>query len=133
MPIETTKRFNLISAFLAFLLWGGWAFYVNGGFDGATRIISGMTQGVASFIITLIMVRVVGWIFNRLPDDGLRLLLPAIITVFCTGSVLYFVHTLVGTPKIIHTIVPALSVAFLFCVYTAFRLQNAIKIKDSLK
>ena len=129
--METTQRFRLLSASLAFVLWAAWAFYVNGGFDLAIRVISAVTQGVASFFITLIMVQMVTRVFQYLPNNRSRLFVPALITVLCTGSVLYVVHTLVGTPKIIHTISPALSVAFLFCVYTAFRLQNTLKTKDN--
>ncbi len=127
---RTTKRFNLISAFLAFLLWGGWAFYVNGMGGITTRLVSGVTQGTASFIITLVMVRAITWLFHHLPTNPLCLISPAVITVSCTGSCLAFVHYLVGTPRIVQTISPALTVAFIFCFYTTLKIQKASERRD---
>ncbi len=40
------------------------------------------------------------------------------------------VHHLVGTPRIVQTIAPALTVAFAFCLYTALKLCQAEKKKD---
>jgi hypothetical protein len=128
-PSRTSRRFNLISAALAFTLWGAWAFWVNSeaaGEEGrASPLTAGLTQGAGSFIITLIMVRAVTWLYHRLPDHSTRLALPALITVTVTGSCLATAHTLVGTPHIVRTIAPALSVAFLFNVYTALKLRRA--------
>lgn len=126
----TSRRYEFLSAIMAFIIWGGWAFYVNGGSRFETRLISGFAQGTASLIITLIMVRMVTEIFNRLPDNSLRLVLPAMITVCITGSGLTLVHALVGTPRIVTTIMPALSVAFVFCVFTALKLHREILNED---
>ncbi len=120
----------MISAFLAFMLWGGWAFLVNGAGGITIRLISGFTQGTASFIITLIMVRSITWLFHHLPDNLSRLVLPAVITVGCTGSCLAGVHYLVDTPRIVQTISPALTVAFIFCFYTTMKLEKASGKKD---
>lgn len=124
MQSRTSWRYNISSAALAFMIWGGWAFYVNDGFGSTVRTISAITQGTASMLITLVMVRVVAWIFNRLPANGIRLVVPAVLTVAITGSALVLVHSLVGTPKIAHTVAPALTVAFLFCAYTAIKLHR---------
>ena len=125
----TTKRYENVSAFMAFMIWGGWAFYVNGDLGVGVRVISGLVQGAASLIITLIMARTVEIIFLHMPDNHFRLVLPAVITVCMTGSSLVLVHTLVGTPRIIYTITPALTVAFIFCVYTTIKFHRTT-IKD---
>lgn len=119
---RTSKQYNLISAFFAFCIWGGWSFYIN---DSSifTRTISGLAQGISSFIITLIMVNFVTWIFYKNYFPSLRLILPAVLTVTCTGSVLIAVHFLVGTPNILKTVTPALSFAFMFCLYTSYKLK----------
>ena len=121
---KTTKVFNLGSALFAFCLWGGWAYYVNHSQGVYTGLISGLAQGTASFIITLGMVYAITWLYARIPASPIRLLLPAIITVSCTATGLYAVHSLVGTPNIAYTIAPALSVAFMFCVYTSYKLSR---------
>jgi hypothetical protein len=125
---RTSRRFNLISAAFAFALWGGWAYYVNTEAAGkggrASPLSSGLTQGGGSFIITLIMVRAVAWLYHHLPAHPTRLVLPALITVAVTGSCLATAHGLVGTPNIVQTIAPALSVAFAFNIYTAVKLRK---------
>ena len=124
---QTSILFKLVSAFSAFVLWGGWAFYINGGFGFKARVVSGLAQGLASFLITLFMIRVVTWIFCLLPDNFFQYLLPGLITVSFTGTCLFFMHYRLGTPNIVYTIAPALSVAFIFCVFTAFKLKGTKK------
>ena len=121
---RTSRLFNVLSALSAFLLWGGWAYYVNGSTDAAKGLISGLTQGTASFIITLVMVHLVTWFFNHLPGNFLQLPLAAFFTVSITGTCLVGIHRLVHTPHILYTIAPALSVAFAFCWYTAYKLRK---------
>ena len=122
---RTSRFFNILSALFAFLIWGCWAFFVNVSIDVTKGLISGFTQGIASFIITLVMVHLVTWFFNHLPGNFLQLLLAAFFTVSITGSFLVGIHFLVDTPKILYTITPALSVAFAFCWYTAYKLRKS--------
>jgi len=124
---RTSRLFTILSALLAFLLWGGWAYYVNASADVSNGLISGLTQGTASFTITLLMVHLVTWFFKYLPSNFLQLPLAAFFTVSITGSCLVGIHLLVGTPKIFYTIAPALSVAFAFCWYTAYKLRKSNK------
>jgi len=125
MPtIQNTKTsfiYNLGSALFAFILWGGWAYFIN------NNMISALTQGTASFIITLFLVHAVTRLYHNLStkvNGNIQLLLPAIITVSFTGTCLFIVHLIAGTAHITKTIAPALLVAFLFCVYTAYKLQG---------
>lgn len=121
---RTSRFFNLLSALLAFLMWGGWAFYVNSKTDVSKGIISGFTQGIASFLITLLMVRLVAWFFNHLPRNFLQLPLAALLSVCVTGTYLVGIHIFVGTPEIFYTIAPALAVGFAFCWVTAYKLRK---------
>ncbi len=136
VPARTSRRYNLVSAALAFLLWGIWAYYVNAetavgvneqttvGQGQASPLVSGLTQGTGSFIITLVMVRAVAWLYGHLKAGAVRLVLPAVIVASITGSCLATAHALVGTPNIVQTIAPALSVAFVFNFYTAVKLRR---------
>ena len=120
--LKTTKQYNLLSASLAFFIWGGWSFYIN---DASIffRVTSGLVQGISSFIITLTMVKIVAWFYYKLHFTKLRFILPAMVTIFCTGSVLIAIHYIIGTPYILKTVTPALSVAFIFCLYTSYKLK----------
>ena len=121
---KTSARYKLFSASSAFFIWGSWAYYINSVESKAVGLVSGLTQGVASFIITLFVVYAVTKIYNALPESAWRLILPAILTVSCIAVCLVAIHTIAGTPRILPTIAPSLSVAFLFCVFTAYKLSR---------
>lgn len=121
---RTSARYRLFSASSALIIWGSWAFYVNSTKSQTIGLISGLTQGIASFVITLLVVHAVTAIYNRLPAGIGRLILPAVITVGCIGVCLVLIHSAVKTPYILPTIAPSLGVAFFFCVYTSHRLRQ---------
>ncbi len=127
--IKTGKLYNLFSALLAFSAWGGWAFLVNGNHGLKKQFISGVTQGTASFIITLIMVRITAFFYNRISGHVRinRILLPAVSTVLITGCGLVIIHNLAGTPNIFYTIAPSQVIALIFCMITTIKLDNTKK------
>lgn len=129
---KTSSQFQVAAASLAFLMWGGWAFWINGGAELLTPhstasldtpVISGLTQGSCSFVITLFMVHLVTALYRVVPRST-QLVVPGMVTVAATGSCLAAAHALVGTPEIARTIAPALVVAFLFNVFTAVKLRR---------
>lgn len=121
---RTSARYQLFSASSALVIWGSWAFYVNSAKDHTVGLISGLTQGVASFVITLLVVHTVTAIYNRLPVGIGRTTLPAVITASGIGVCLVLIHVAAGTPYILPTIAPSLGVAFIFCMFTTNRLQR---------
>ena len=123
-----TNRY--LSAIMAFLLWGGWAFFVNREPSNYDGLIAALTQGCASFVITLVMVHSVTNLHKVFTTQPYKLLMPALITVACTGSGLVIIHTFASTANIFTTIAPALSVAFVFCVFTSYQLSQT-NIKES--
>jgi len=125
MPIKTSKKYNVLSAFGAFLIWGCWAYFVNSNTSNPySAIVSGLAQGTASFVITFIMVRFVSVFFNNLQASWAKLILPSFLTICITGSFLALMHYLIGTSKIFFTVAPALTVAFIFCFYTTLQLRK---------
>ena len=122
----TSKRYVLTSAALAFVIWGGWAWFVNSqppATEGRAAVVSGLVQGIGSCMITLLMVRSVTWLFRRLAGHPLRLLLPAAVTTAVTGTCLALAHVIAGTANVALTIAPGLVVAFCFNVFTANKLR----------
>ncbi|MBS0290711.1 MAG: hypothetical protein JSS07_11835 [Proteobacteria bacterium] len=108
-------KYKLISASLAFILWGTWTYYIN---DGTTRISSAFSQGIASLIITFLMVRAVSYFYKKFANGKFRLILPALLTISVTGCCLVSIHYIVGTKYIVLTVLPPLIIAFLFCLFT---------------
>lgn len=121
-PVRTSAGFNLFSAGFAFIVWGGWAFFVNISHSYKHGVISGIAQGIASAIVTLFMVYVVTFLYHRFEKPVFKLLLPALLTVIFTTSCTALIHTMVGTPRIFFTILPAFTVGFLFCLFTCSQL-----------
>lgn len=132
--IKTSQRYNLISACFAFLLWGAWTFYINTQ-QGSLKhgIISGLIQGLCSFIITLLMTFIIEKQFNYFNRLSLKLLLPPVLTVLLTGSFLILVHHLIATPSIVYTLTPVLTVAFLFAVFTNFKLYQHYNAQQQIR
>lgn len=118
---------NYISALLAFILWGGWAFYINSSTSILSGITSGVTQGTASFIITILMIKSVNFWLLKFKHRITKTLFPALMTVSCSSLGLIIAHRFAGTPNIIFTIAPAITVAFLFCIFTSLQLQREPK------
>ncbi len=124
--LHTSRKFNLISAALSLMLWGTWGWYANSqpGADGGSAIVSGLTQGIGSSFVTLIMVRSVAWLYHRLSQNPLAMILPAIITVTSAGTCMTLAHMAVGTQNIFGTLAPPLTVATLFNVFTTFKISR---------
>jgi len=123
---------HIISAGAAFLLWGGWAFYVNSQVSLSSGLISGVAQGLSSFVMTLVMVRSIEFWMTKFEGKIQEIAWPVLITTASSACVLIIVHSLARTPDIITTIVPTLAVAFLFCIAAAFNSHKTI-VKKSFK
>ena len=122
---KTTHLYNIISALLAFLLWGGWALYANSDHGRMAAISSSVVQGFFSFGMTFVMVYAVSWVYHRIPEGMLQMCVPSVVVCGCTGSVLYMVHHYFGTPEIIKTILPPLIVGFGFCLFTTYKVRKS--------
>lgn len=126
--LHTSRKFNLISAALSLMLWGTWGWYANSqpqpDANGSSAIVSGLTQGIGSSFVTLIMVRSVAWLYHRLSQNPLAMILPAIITVTSAGTCMTLAHMAVGTQNIFGTLAPPLTVATLFNVFTTFKISR---------
>ena len=129
--INTLLHNKFFSAFVAFLLWGSWAYFVNVGNNKYSGIVSGLSQGIASFVITLAMIQSVAYFYHRINGDILKIFFPSVITTSITCMFLIIVHHYAGTHHIFKTIFPALCVGFMFCLYTTYSLNVTNKNKDT--
>ena len=112
----TEKRYNFISEFLEFVLWSAWAFFIN--IDSKNVIISALSQGVASFIITFIMIKLLVYFYKMFPKGGWYFILPSLVTVGVTSSFVVLIHFMIHTKNIFYTVLPTVIIALLFALYT---------------
>ncbi len=122
---KTSKKYNAYSALFAFVVWGGWAYYINSANGFFTGLISGLAQGTFSCIMTLLIVVIVTKLFNAIHHPLLKIIVPPIVTVALTAIPLVTMHIIISTPYIIKTITLALLVSFIFCVMTVLNLRKA--------
>jgi len=127
--INVLKSYNYLSAILAFILWGAWAYLIN--IDSNNNFISAFSQGVSSFIITLIMIKIIEYFYNLFPKNRLFFLLPSIITVSITSSFVVGIHLIVNTQNILFTVLPTVLIAFLFALYTTKKISTKIIKKEN--
>jgi len=128
--IHVGSSFKLVSALLAFLIWGTWAYYVNQSSGVFVSLKSGLIQGAASGFMTLIMVRIVSKFYQILPKNLYWLALPPLLTVVMTGSCIVALHWLANTPDIVRTVVPPFSMALMFCAFTTYKLHSANNLSE---
>jgi len=121
---QTSSFYNYSSAIQALVLWGGWSYYINSKVSVSAGIKSGLAQGVASFFLTLIVVFLVTRFFNYFKISLLKFTVPTLLVVSMLLTFLVSLHTMVGTPEILKTIAPPLTMAVLFCVFTTYKLSN---------
>ena len=86
--------------------------------------MAGLTQGLASFLMTLVMVKTIVYVSNQIPTKGVGLLIPATVTVSASTCFLAAVHLFAQTPNLLATILPATCVAFVFCIVTTVKLRT---------
>ncbi|MGP4844557.1 hypothetical protein ACTXGQ_10535 [Marinobacter sp. 1Y8] len=111
-------------AAFAFALWGGWACAANWQAGPLKAVVSGVLQGSASFVITLLMAAAVEWQVGRFRRPFSRIFLPPLFTVIVTGSFLFIVHTVGQTPQLWTTILPPMMIAFFYCLFLSATLTR---------
>lgn len=126
VPVQTSRQYRLVSAALAFVVWGCWAWFINqleNRPDQLSPLGSGVIQGTASCLITLFMLRSVTHLYHILPART-RLFLPAILTTALTSSCLSAAHVLAGTANVAGTVIPGIVVALCFNTLTCWKLNQ---------
>ncbi|MEH6541875.1 hypothetical protein [Halopseudomonas sp.] len=119
-----SRRGRLVAMLLAFLIWGGWALFANWRNDPTHALVAGLLQGAFSAALTLLMAMTVTALFRRLPDNPLRVALPALLIVSVSFTLLFLLHSWHQTPALWQTIIPPSSMAFAYCLFLSLRLHR---------
>lgn len=117
----------LISGIIAFLLYGSWAVYANNDYGLFIALRSGFAQGLISLFVTMIMTFAMEQVFAKVKLRGLRFIFTAFGPLTILLGLMIFVHWLIGTPQILKTVLPSITVGTLYCcIYTCglFRVLN---------
>ncbi|MEP3481666.1 MAG: hypothetical protein ABJZ55_20655 [Fuerstiella sp.] len=125
--VSTSWTYRLVSAGLAFSVWGGWGYFVNSQETAPTTspLISGLLHGLFSSMVTIVMLTSVTWLYRRFAAAGVWMLIPAVTTSLVTGSCITSAHVIIGTANVPATVIPGLVVAFCFNLVTTQKLHQA--------
>lgn len=132
---STSWTYRLVSAGLAFCVWGGWGYFVNSqqATAAASPVMSGLLHGLFSSMVTIVMLTSVTWLYGRFAAAGWRMLIPAATTSLATGSCITVAHLMIGTANVPATVLPGLIVAFCFNLLTTKKLSQADQTSSSCK
>ena len=124
-PINSVYKYS--SVLFALIVWGLWAYIANDNATQDQRIISALGQGLASMSITLIMMRSIAYLTQVFSTRPYTLFIPGLVSFLGTSSFVVFTHYYLNTPNIALTVSAPLSVAFLFSLYTNYKMITSQK------
>ena len=105
------KKEIIVSAIVAFLIYGGWAFWVN----DENYIISSLAQGLASAITTVIIALYLEKINEKINNLGLLIFF---VGLLMAGLVFlqFMANYLAQTEKIFYTMLPGMIIGGIYIV-----------------
>ena len=117
-------RSNVTHMAGGFALMGGWAALAHASYPFATQVKAGLTQGMLTAVITLGLKKLVERLSSRLP--GLAgMIVPPMAACAVSVTLLYTIHSLVGTPEIWTTLALPSTVATIYATLYTIRLRQA--------
>ncbi len=116
-------RSNVAHMAGGFALMGGWAALAHGEYPFATQVKAGLTQGTLTAVITLGLKRLVEGVVTRFSGNASLFLAPAIACIVSV-SLLFTIHSAVGTPEVWATLALPSTVATLYAALYAARLRH---------
>jgi hypothetical protein len=103
-----------------FLFYGAWAFFINFSHGWNSAITAAFTQGGYSFTITFVLALVIEFLFQRLSVTSIATLWRNVWVFIAGFSLLLFtsvgINLLTGTPEIVWTVLPGLTVSAVYTV-----------------
>lgn len=117
-------RSNLAHMASGFALMGGWAALAHASYPFATQIKAGLIQGALTALITLGLKRLVETLSAQL-SGRLGFVLPPLAACAVSVSLLYTIHTVVGTPEVWTTLALPSTVATIYAALYTIRLRHA--------
>ena len=124
MSSNSARLSGLVPALLALLIYGSWAFYVNWSHGVSYAVSAFVAQGIASFATTLLLTRLIEFLYHRFPNRVSKAALTPVASIGVIGLALYAIHALSRTPDILLTITPSMLIGFAYCLYCTYKLDR---------
>lgn len=128
---ETTAGRAQLVAVGAAWFWGSWGFWMNISHGWRIALMVGLTQGTLNFVTNLIGTHILEFFFFRFSTQPwVQAPLAFFGTYSITLSVIFAAHLAVGTPELVLTLAPSISVSM---VLTMIYIGGLIKLKIERK
>ncbi|MEM6707426.1 MAG: hypothetical protein AAF648_01445 [Pseudomonadota bacterium] len=115
---------SLLAGLAGFVVYGGWAYYVNMRYGTMIGLRSGLLQGSYSLVLTFVTTL----LMERLYDRFAGLYARRVATIAVTGALLFatpcLIHRLAGTPEILMTVLPGFLIGMVYTSVYVFSLAR---------
>lgn len=112
-------------------MYGAWALWANLGHGSALGWRAAGTQFFVSFVVTLVITTLMEWVHARLSSSARRVWGAVGAAVGVSGSFTVALHLASGTPEILNTVAPVLTLGSLYCVAYAANLERELRLSIS--
>ena len=119
---------GIAAGILGFVVYGGWAFYVNSQHGIALGFKAGLVQGTYSFALTLSTTMLMEFLLTSLQNTRGPYFLTLSITNTITFATAYLINWVFRTPEILLTIFPGFLIGI---AYSAFYLLSLSRLSRS--
>lgn len=117
---------SAVAGVLAFLAYGGWAFWVNMHHSVEMGVRAGLLQGTYSLLLTFSSTLLMERLYARLQHLAAAVWLSMLAMAVVLWTVPWIIHLLAGTPSILMTVLPGF---FIGCVYSLIYLLSLRKLR----
>lgn len=124
--MKNEKIYRIVSIAGAFLLWSSWAYFINES-TLQQRILSAVAQGTLSALATSLMIKSL----KSLSATFNIFIIPSLIVTLFTTVAGITIHTLIDTPHIFRTLLPAVSVAFIYSLLTSYQFHKNVSMEKT--
>ncbi len=117
MSNRTAATFRSVLAGIAgFVVYGGWAYFVNQPYGTDMGLMAGFTQGSYSFVLTLSTTFLMEHLLLLLAEVPAKRVLTVCATSVITLGTAWLIHFFVGTPEVWLTILPGFAIGTIYTI-----------------
>lgn len=120
----TSLRRSLLLAGGTGLLYACWAFYANASHGAYLAGRAALAQSLITFTLTLSMTLVLERIHPLASTPSRRVAAATVGGVGAACALSLTLHTLSGTPELLRTMLPPMSIGATYCLLSAIRLER---------
>ncbi len=105
---------SMLAGVAGFIVYGGWAYFINASHGFETGLRSGLVQGGYSLLLTLSTTLMMEYLMDFFSHMKGQIILTILATSIVTFGTAYGIHWLFRTPEILMTITPGFIVGLVY-------------------